>query len=374
MRLEPSPFRLLSLVARSLCIASTLLVINNSAGAQSLDISAPTAVTSNQISGKIVARDIGDARLTSHFYVFAGTRGDLHITVLSSNLNGDIDVFTADGLRPLLKFTLYAESPTSISKSFYLRKQEDLILRVEARTPNDDEGAYEVTFGGSFEPLTAPLVAQAEPTQSPSTSPSVSKNSRRVSSVGARIAEPEPPVPATAEATVPEPSPTATNEATSAAAAEAPTGPTTSVIPEKAGEPESSKPGAPARSRRSSRRRGTKSAEVPKKPITEEGSETKTEAAEEKRTQPTPTDTANSANKGRGGRRRQRATEQPPVQPEANTGPRLIIQTSDGTLIERYMSSVRRVLIEQGQVVVVGKDGRVDRILLAQVVKMSIEQ
>ena len=370
MRLEPSPFRLLSLVARSLCIASTLLVINNSAGAQSLDISAPTAVTSNQISGKIVARDIGDARLTSHFYAFAGTRGDLHITVLSSNLNGDIDVFTADGLRPLLKFTLYAESPTSISKSFYLRKHEDLILRVEARTPNDDEGAYEVTFGGAFEPLTAPLVAQAEPTQTPSTSPSVSKNSRRVSSVGARIAEPEPPLPATAEAAVPGPSPTATNEATSAAAAEAPAAPTTSVIPEKAGRTESSKPGAPARSRRSARRRGAKSAEALKKPSTEEGSETKTEAVEK----PAPTETANSANKGRAGRKRQRAAEQPPVQPEANTGPRLIIQTSDGTLIERYMSSVRRVLIEQGQVVVVGKDGRVDRILLAQVVKMSIEQ
>ena len=64
----------------------------------------------------------------------------------SQNLNGDIDVFTAGTLRPLLKLTLYAEIASPVTKGIYLRKREDLILRVEARSPNDDEGTYRLTF------------------------------------------------------------------------------------------------------------------------------------------------------------------------------------------------------------------------------------
>src|SRR5215213_4759959 len=107
--------------------------------AQSLDPSAPAPVRSSSVSGRIAARDLGDARLTDHYFAFTGTPGDLLITVQSRNLNGDIDVFTAGTLRPLLKLTLYAESATPVTKGIYLRKREDLILRVEARSPNDDE-------------------------------------------------------------------------------------------------------------------------------------------------------------------------------------------------------------------------------------------
>jgi hypothetical protein len=49
-----------------------------------------------------------------------------------------------------------------------------------------------------------------------------------------------------------------------------------------------------------------------------------------------------------------------------------VIETTDGTLINRPMSGVRRVTVENGQVVVVGRDGKIDRILLANVVRMSI--
>ena len=62
----------------------------------------------------------------------------------------------------------------------------------------------------------------------------------------------------------------------------------------------------------------------------------------------------------------------PPPQEPADSGPRLIIETSDGTLIDRFMSSVRRVTVENGQVVVVGKDGKIQRIPLASVVRMTI--
>jgi hypothetical protein len=62
-----------------------------------------------------------------------------------------------------------------------------------------------------------------------------------------------------------------------------------------------------------------------------------------------------------------------PVEPESEaSGPKLIIETTDGTLVNRSMTSVRRVTVENGQVVVVGKDGKVQRIQLANVVRMSI--
>ncbi|MEP6708194.1 MAG: hypothetical protein ABJC05_11780 [Pyrinomonadaceae bacterium] len=50
----------------------------------------------------------------------------------------------------------------------------------------------------------------------------------------------------------------------------------------------------------------------------------------------------------------------------------MTIETNDGTLINRYMSSVRRVVVENGQVVVTGKDGKIERIPLVSVVRMSI--
>jgi len=36
--------------------------------------------------------------LTDHYYALTGTPGDLLITVNSTNLNGDIDVFTINGI------------------------------------------------------------------------------------------------------------------------------------------------------------------------------------------------------------------------------------------------------------------------------------
>jgi len=50
-----------------------------------------------------------------------------------------------------------------------------------------------------------------------------------------------------------------------------------------------------------------------------------------------------------------------------------MIETNDGTLINRSMNGVRRVTVENGQVVVVGKDGKIDRIQLVNIVRMSIQ-
>src|SRR2546421_1059720 len=181
---------------RLLLLVLCLATLGSIARSQSLDIASPSPVSTNEIVGTIAARDIGDARLTDHFYAFTGTPGDVLITVESGNLNGDIDIFTSAGLRPLLKFTVYAGSSSPITKSIYLRTREELLLRVEARTPNDDDGTYRLHFGGSFEPITTePLLAGSQAIVNPPSKPIVriGKKGRRVSSVGARIDEPPAP-------------------------------------------------------------------------------------------------------------------------------------------------------------------------------------
>lgn len=293
--------------------------------AQSIDPNAPSPVRSNSVSGRIAARDLGDARLTDHYYAITGTPGDLLITVNSQNLNGDIDVFTAGTLRPLLKLTLYAESTAPVTKGIYLRKREDLILRIEARSPNDDEGTYRLFFGGSFEPIVGgPEIAEGETPTTETTVPGARKG-KRVSSVGARIEEPEPPVTEVATAT-PEPTPEPTPEAKPVE--------TPAAKPEKSPEVEKPATVRNTRGRRPIRRPAPRVKETPPPATVDE--------------------------------------PKPKPEPDPEVGPRLVIETNDGTLINRSMSTVRRVTVENGQVVVTGKDGKIDRILLANVVRMSI--
>ncbi|HKG47622.1 MAG TPA: hypothetical protein VKB02_12885 [Pyrinomonadaceae bacterium] len=305
--------------AKLLAVA-VLLLAAGSVSAQSIDPNTPSPVRSNSVSGQIAARDLGDARLTDHYYAFTGTPGDLLITVNSRNLNGDIDVFTAVTLRPLLKLTLYAESTAPVTKGIYLRKREDLILRVQARSPNDDEGSYRAFFAGSFEPIIGgPEIAEAETPVTPTTEPAPGgRKTKRVSSVGARIEEPEPPVTEVATAA---PTPQPTPEAT----------------------PEEAKP-----------------TETPEKPA-EAARNTRGRRPTGRRPSPRVRETPP-------------ATEEPKAkpEPEPEIGPRLVIETNDGTLINRSMSTVRRVTVENGQVVVTGRDGKIDRILLSNVVRMSI--
>jgi hypothetical protein len=304
-----------------------LLLAAACVSAQSIDPNAPAPVRSNSVTGRIAARDLGDARLTDHYYALTGTPGDLLITVNSQNLNGDIDVFTAGTLRPLLKLTLYAESTSPVTKGIYLRKREDLILRIEARSPNDDEGTYRLFFGGSFEPiLGGPEIAEAETPATETTTPG-GRKPKRVSSVGARIEEPEPPVTEVATATpTPEPTP------------EAKPVETPEAKPEKSPEVETEKPATTVRNTRgrrpAARRPAPRVRETPPPATVEE--------------------------------------PKPKPEPEPEIGPRLVIETNDGTLINRSMTTVRRVTVENGQVVVTGKDGKIDRILLVNIVRMSI--
>ena len=104
---------------------------------------------------------MGDARLTTYYYTFNADQGDVFINVVTANLNGDIDIFAADGLRPLTKIVVYADSSQNeTGRVVYLRKPEKLILRIEGRPPNDDPATYRIKFAGSFTPVTT--VAETE--------------------------------------------------------------------------------------------------------------------------------------------------------------------------------------------------------------------
>lgn len=347
-------WRVIGLLVVALCSLSI------GARAQSTDINTPWPVTSNETTGRIDPRDLGDARFTDHYYAFTGTPGDLLVTVEGQNLNGDVDVFTVSGLRPLLKFSLYAETATPSTKSIFLRRREDLIVRVQARTPNDDPGTYRLRFGGAFQPITSgPLFDAAEAmrsqmaTQETASTPGTG---RRVTSAGARIEEPPAEV---AAAPTPEPTPAESPEVAPAEPAPAETATTT---------PEVTKP-APTRTPRGRRPPGRRTRTRPpatvEQPAPAETTPETPETAEAEVKPPTgPT--------RRGGSRRRPTEPAATQEPEVESGPRLLIETNDGTLIDRYMSSVRRVTVENGRVLVVGKDGKIDRIPLANIVRMVI--
>jgi hypothetical protein len=340
--------------------AATLLLFACAAPslrAQSGDVSYPTPIFSNEVTGRIPPRDIGDPRRTRHYYTFRGTEGDITVTLESRELRGDVDLFTAGTLRPLLKITIYG-GPTAATKSVYLRREETLILRVEARAEGEADGSYRVRLGGSFAPAPAGLADAPAPPALPETASSA-PGTRRVTSTGARIEEPAPtPTPAEAADTA-EPSPTPTmttprantRRGRGSAAANrrrtpAPTPPADTPREGETAEREAAGEAAtPARPARPSTRR----TRPPRRTTTREPARTNPDAAA--------TPPADAA---------------PPPATEA-PGQRLVIVTRDGETIERDMRTVRRVTVENNQVVIVMKDGKVLRQQLSNVSRMAIE-
>jgi hypothetical protein len=319
-----------------------VLAGGGSAAAQSSDPNLPTAVLSNEVTAKVVALDLGDPRMTRHYYAFEGTPGDLIISINSRNLNGDMDVFTAVSLRPLMKISIYANTiPPEVTKSIYLRTKQILILRVEARSPNDDDGNYRIRFGGAFAPFSGGIPV-AQNTEETSEVASSRSGTRRVSSVGATIAEP----PAETSAASPEPTPG------------------TETAAEKTAEEEDTKKTAATKSARTKPTRSSSTARNPRRrPPARPKPKTDTEAAKSETGEP-----KKSASEGEGKPATEETQELSP-QP----GGRLIIERKDGTLIDRPMSTIRRVIVEGNQIVIVLKSGRTERIPLSNVTRMAIE-
>ncbi|MFN2577325.1 MAG: hypothetical protein ABR607_06490 [Pyrinomonadaceae bacterium] len=351
------PMNLQKIIFTPLCFVILWACVAG-AEAQSSDQSLPTAVFSSDINGKIAALDVGDPRATRHFYAFAANPGDLLITVDSRNLNGDVDVFTAITLRPLMKTTIYASTQsTEITKGIYLRAHQILILRVEARTPNDEPGVYHIRFGGTFEPFSSGIPV-AENTESAESSTKKGA-ANRLSSVGATIPRPPGEVKEAAEA---KPSPVPPAEKSSSET--------------EALKKETEKPVSSAASRRTPTpgpRRGARPAPARRQPPakkpdrtarTEKETPSKTESPNEDRT--TPTEKA-AETKTPSEKPKAQETSAPPA------GTRLIIEEKDGTRIERPMATVRRVVIEGTTIVIVLKTGKIERVAMSDVSRMSIE-
>ena len=312
--------------------------------AQSNDQYLPTPVSTNEINGTIAPLDLGDSRLTRHYYAFEATPGDLIVTVNSRNLNGDVDVFTAVTFRPLTKITIYAGTiPPEVTKSLYFRARQIVILRVEARTPNDDAGTYRITLGGSFQPFSGGIpVAENAPAE---TEPDKrgDNNLQRLSSVGATI--PRPP----GEVAVEEPKPAETEV-------------------EKTAEEKTVTP-APSARRNTPRTTPRRNPRGRTPPRTTRTTPPKTETAKTETEQPKTEEEKPPAAVERKTEEKP-ATEKPQETPP---GARLIIEQTDGTRIDRPMSTVRRIIVETNVIVIILKTGRTERIPMASVARMAIE-
>lgn len=137
------------IVATALLVS--VLFLSQSLFAQSTDRQYPTPITTNEISGQILPRALGDSRVTSYYWVFDGTQGDIFINAVFENLNGEIEVFVTDGLRSVARIVSFADfGETETGRVFYLRKPERLLLRVQGRTPNDDPATFRIKFAGSY--------------------------------------------------------------------------------------------------------------------------------------------------------------------------------------------------------------------------------
>ncbi len=397
MMLIIEPRNPLSLVVRFVVLSLLLQLLSLAPAlsfAQSVDANAPTLVTGSEIAGRILPLDVGDARQTRYFFAFGAVKGDLEINVESQNLDGDIDVYIADGLRPLTKFTLYATSgdPARVAKTIFLRRAESLIMRVQARTPNDEAGTYRVRFSGTFVAATSP-VGEAAP--APALTPNAASVNRsgsgritRVTSTGARIDEPPPP-PTVATATTDNkpsgsevarrdpapPSPRAPRRTTrnggnrvrrnTPRAAPAPADETANAGSRtETGDEAPANVRSPAKTPRTGRTRARNS------PSTDTPAAAAKRSRENNKTRDAATAAANGEEKRTPVADVVSATPvSPPLQ---QPGARLVIELQDGTRVEREMISVRRVTIEGAQIVVVLKSGKVERQSLQSVIRMSI--
>jgi hypothetical protein len=351
--------------------ASLVLVIcAGSTFGQSTNQNFPTPVSTNEISGSIKARDVGDARLTSYFYQFDGDQGDVFINVVARNFTGDIDVFTLNGLRPITKIVLFADATESeTGRVVYLRKPEKMILRVQGRTPGDDPATFRIKFAGSFVAST-----MGEPAAEPALPSLSAKNESgiRVNSVGTIVeiipkATPTPALVETASSAdqrenTEDPAKNQSvstdekrNDDRSTDAAESPDKKVEVVVTNDMPE----KPAAKATpARRRSRARGTTKPE----PSTDASA---TAASTDK----PPKTTTTRARRGRAA-----AAKTPPEKvPDPLENVNLIIQFKDGTAIQRPMSQVLRFSVDRGVLTVISRDGSIGRYSILDVAKVTIE-
>ena len=339
----------------------------------------PTPVYSNEISGSIKARDVGDARLTSYYYQFDGGQGDLFINIVTRNFTGDIDVFTLNGLRPLTKIVVYADfAETETGRVIYLRKPEKMLLRVQGRTPGDDAATFRIKFAGTFVAST-----MQEPPAEPALPNVTAKNESgiRVNSVGTIVeiipkATPTPAPVEIASANPDEPS----NVKQPTKAVDDPAADVERKAEDKPADPAVEEPTkkvevvvtddlpAKTETRPITRTRGRTRRPPPPK------ASTPAAATEEQASQPSDA-VSPPAVTGRTRRGRSAAPTKtsPPTEPDPLEKVNLVILFKDGTRIERPMSEVLRFTVDKGVLTVIAKDGSIGRYSILDVTRVTIE-
>jgi hypothetical protein len=343
----------------------------------------PTPVVRNEIEATIKARDLGDARLTTHYYWFDGAQGDVFINWTSKNFAGDVDLFIQNGLRPLSKIVVYADfGEVETGRVIYLRKPERLLLRVQGRTPNDDAASYRLKFAGSFVAATA---NEKDDSALPSVGETVA-GAVRVNSVGTILPPPPKPV-----ATVKDEIPSSVSIGSDKSSAKSDTEIVVSEKPadraekneetklEVVVEENLKKSDAPktAVTNRSSRR--TRPPRKSVRPTPDPGAEkekkeavaiSEPEAGVKAETEARPPSADEKATVAGG-----EAVVTPKttlnVDPLANV--QLVILFKDGSKIERPLPDVFRFTVDRGVLTVVSKDGRVGKYQMLNVAKVTIE-
>jgi hypothetical protein len=369
-----------------------LAFLTSALSAQSTNQSYPTAITSNEITGRIAARDLGDARLTSYFYVFGGGQGDVFINVQTSNFNGDVDVFTAGNLKPLTKITIYADAATSeTGRVVYLRQPAKLILRIEGRSPNDEAANFRIKFAGSFEPLQA--VAENSASEMPEVK-SENKTDVRVNSVGTILEIKPKPLPSPKETIAKKevkpkgrrstgaPGNNKNTEDNEVASDESQ--PTKSDVKENTTEEAKNEERKQETAVEKSEVEGEKNnapvvivtdntakkdeTKTDREVSPEETKETSVGKTTETKVENNPENSEAAAVKSKARTKSKKVKEPNPLE-----SIRLIILFKDGTKIERAMSEVIKVGVDKGTLTVIAKDGSIGRYSILDVAKMTIE-
>lgn len=359
-----------SLISRFTLAAALAAVLAAGAAAQSSSQDFPTPVTGVEVSGTIKARDLGDSRLTTLYYILNGEQGDLFLNLVTRNFTGDIDVFTVNGLRPMTKIVVYADyGEIETGRAIYLRKAERLLLRIQGRTPNDDDAAYRVKFAGSFVPM------RPEDVPSGPDMPKVTAENRgavRVNSVGTII--PPPPRPSPEPPTTPETRAVATeekNENEPAKPAEpepeaaVPARPRAEVIlTDTAEKKEEPKAAAPKRTTASRRRQPAGTA------VPEKANEQSAEQPGEETSAGTVASPTRPSPKARKTKAPKKVEEPKPDPLESIT---LVVLLKNGTTLEKKMSEVFKFGVDKGVLTVILKGGSVIRYPIVEVARLTIE-
>jgi hypothetical protein len=353
--------------------------------AQSTSQSYPTPIVTNEITGTIKPRDIGDARLTDYFYTFNSSQGDVFINVVTTNFNGDIDIFNADGLKPITKIVVYADTAVNeTGRVIYFRKPEKLILRIEGRTPNDDAATFKIKFAGSF--VAAADVKFEEPLLPEVTS--ANQTDVRVNSVGTIIEIKPKPVSSPIETaaknnnskeTVKEISVEMNAEKSVIAETGADKKDERKIEVKEVGQSlkvvvTENTPVEKDKSAQSIAENKTEKAEITETPNSDETGEVKKITIDGTAISKTDNDVSDEKTEVTAAATKPKKTRPAKiVKPNPLENIHLIVLFKDGKKIERPMSEVLKVGVDKGVLTIISKNGTIGRYSILDIAKMTIE-